>query len=183
MNRNLTTRNKLSYKVLGFWSVIALLTLVFIGFVVVKYVENKNVQTMNDISNLKGEEVFQQEGTYYVYIYSKVGIVVNDIPRGDNELERAAELEETIVSYLTYAKRNKDATKLYGMIVDVYENSGSLVVGEQTTQTVNVTSYGGLKINTKDVPMLIKITGGRITNQFLKESDIREELQKASNID
>ena len=182
MNRNLTTRNKLSYKVLGFWSVIALLTLVFIGFVIVKYVENRNIQTMNDISNLSEEAIFQQEGTYYVYVYSKVGI-----PQGENELERAEELEETIVSYLTYAKRNKDATKLYGMIVDsgsdTYGNYGSLVFGAQTTQTVNVTSFMNLKINSKDVPMLMKISGGRITNQYLKESDIREELQKASNVE
>lgn len=182
MNRNLATRNKPSYKVYGFWGIIALLTLVFIGFVIVKFVESRNIQTMNDISNLSEQQIFEQQGTYYVYIYSKVGITDSK-----SELDRADELEETIISYLTYAKRNKEASKLYGMIVDsgsdTYGNYGSLVTGSQTTQVVNVTSFRNLKINREDVPMLIKISDGRITNQYLKETEIREELQKASNVE
>ena len=52
MNRNLSTKNKLSYKVLGFWSIIALLTLIFIGFVIVKFIETRNIQTMDDLINV-----------------------------------------------------------------------------------------------------------------------------------
>src|SRR5690606_21549407 len=107
MNRNLSTKNKLSYKVLGFWSIIALLTLIFIGFVIVKFIETRNIQTMDDLINLREQQIFEQKGTYYVYVYSKVGVTEDK-----NELEEAAELEETIINYLTYAKKNNEASKL-----------------------------------------------------------------------
>lgn len=178
MNRNLQTKNKPSYKVYSFWVIIAMLTIVFIGIVVVKFVEARNIQSMNDISNLSGEQIFQQEGTYYVYIYSKVGVTDEKY-----ELERAEELEEAIVKYLTYAKRNKEAAKLYGMIVDSGSgglgNYGRLVNGN--SNIINVSVFSDLKISRSEVPLLIKITNGRITANYKTNSNIQEELQKASN--
>ncbi len=181
MNRNIGTKAGLSYKVIGFWAAIALLTLIFIGLVIFKFVETRKIQTMNDIINLREDQIFEQGGTYYVYIYSKVGVT-----EGKEELERAQELEEAIITYLTYAKRNKESSKLYGMIVDsgsdTYGNYGALVRGSYITQTKNVTSFSDFKINETDIPMLIKVQGGKIVEQFLKETDIRKELQRASDV-
>ncbi|HHW99828.1 MAG TPA: hypothetical protein GX740_00795 [Acholeplasmataceae bacterium] len=175
-------KNKLSYKVIGFWSVIALLTLLFIGFVIAKFIETRNIQTMEDMSNLREQQIFEQQGTYYVYVYSKFGIEGHE-----QILDKAAELEETIVNYLTYAKRNKEASKLYGMIVDSgsdnYGNYGALVFGTQSTNVRNVTSFSNFKVHVDDLPMLVKISNGRVTDQYLTESAIKEELQKAMGIE
>lgn len=182
MNRNQLMKNNISYKTYIFWSIMGLLTLLFIGFSTIKIVEKYSKQTMDDMVNLYEEQVLNQVGTYYVYVYSKVGITDSKY-----ELEKAKELEETITNYLTYAKRNKNATKIYGMIVDDgsknYGNYQVLVDGTSfTTMIEQVTSFSKIRIHKEDVPMLFKVTNGKIAKQYLKESEIREELQTAIGI-
>lgn len=183
MNRNLVQKKKPSYKVVVFWSIIALLTLVFVGFVIFKFVETNSKVTIDDITNLRQQQIFEQEGTYYVYVYSKLGVTEEKY-----ELEKAKELEQLITNYLNYAKKNKNANKLFGMIVDsgsgTYGNNSVLIEGDSlNTSTVNVSTFSNLRIHKKDLPILLKIKDGKVTTQYLKETEIRNELQLAMGIE
>lgn len=182
MNRGIVARKKLNYKVISFWSVIGLLSLLFIGFIIVKFVESINIQTMDDMTNLREQQIFEQSGTYYVYVYSKFGIEGHE-----QILEKKDELTPTIENYLTYAKRNKQAPRIFGMIVDSgsdnYGNYGALLFGTQTTNVRNVTSFKNFKVHVDDLPMLVKISGGRVTEQYITVNDIKAELDRAMGIE
>jgi hypothetical protein len=179
MNRPLATKkSQTSLKMIMFWSTIALLTLAFMVFVVVKFVEaNQEVHQMDDLTNLTADQIFDREGTYYIYAYSKVGVT-----EGLAELDKAEDLEETILTYLTYVRRNSDANKMFGMIVESYENASCLIDGDLVnTSVLNKTTFSGLKIHKEDLPILMRIESGKVAAAFLTESDIREELQTAMN--
>jgi hypothetical protein len=66
---------------------------------------------------------------------------------------------------------------------DNYGNYGALVFGTQSTNVRNVTSFSNFKVHVDDLPMLVKISNGRVTDQYLTESAIKEELQKAMGIE
>jgi len=179
MNRPLATKkSQTSLKMIMFWSTIALLTLAFMVFVVVKFVEaNQEVHQMDDLTNLTADQIFDREGTYYIYAYSKVGVT-----EGLAELDKAEDLEETILTYLTYVRRNSDANKMFGMIVESYENASCLIDGDGVyTSVLNKTTFSGLRIHKEDLPILMRIESGKVAAAFLTESDIREELQTAMN--
>lgn|GEM_PF-638705 len=178
MNRPLATKkSQISLKMIMFWSTIALLTLAFLVFVVVKFVEaNQEVHQMDDLTNLTADQIFDRQGIYYIYAYSKVGVT-----EGLAELDKAADLEETILTYLTFVKRNSDANKMYGMIVESYENASCLIEGDVNTSVLNKTTFSGLRIHKDDLPILMRIESGKVAAAFLTESDIREELQTAMN--
>jgi len=181
MNRAITRKNKVSYKVIIFWSIIGFLTLFFVGYVIYRFVEQLNVQTFEDINNLTGDQIFEQSGTYYVFVYSKKGIEGHD-----DILTKKAELEQTIENYLTYAKRNEGAYKLYGMNVDIgndnYGNYGALVFGTQTTNVRNVTNFKQFKVHVDDLPLLVKISGGRVVEQYITVNEIKAELETTMGI-
>ncbi len=179
MNRPLATKkSQTSLKMIMFWSTIALLTLAFMVFVVVKFVEaNQEVHQMDDLTNLTADQIFDREGTYYIYAYSKVGVT-----EGLAELDKAGDLEETILTYLTFVRRNSDANKMFGMIVESYENASCLIDGDGVyTSVLNKTTFSGLRIHKEDLPILMRIESGKVGAAFLTESDIREELQTAMN--
>jgi hypothetical protein len=181
MNKNIINKKKPSYIVIIFWSIIALLSLTFIGLLVSKIIDSSKVDSLDKMTNLQEEMVFNQEGTYYVYVYSKVGITENKV-----ELERAEALEETILLYLTYTKRNSEKNKIYGMIVDdVSGNNGNhgRLISSSTNdkKTVGVDSFNNLLIFEEDVPCLFRIKDGKIEAEFLTENDINKELQKVMN--
>src|SRR5690554_6880081 len=141
MNRNLATRNKPSYKVYGFWSIIVLLTLVFISFVIVKFVQSRSDLDMDDLSNLSYREVLSVEAKpYYVFIYSKFGVTEDE-----SDLERIEELRPTIENYLNRVKNDKELPKLYGMIVEnnYGVNDAILISGVDPSNLLN-------KVNVED---------------------------------
>ncbi|HNZ50446.1 MAG TPA: hypothetical protein PLW60_02945 [Bacilli bacterium] len=178
MNKVVTKKFQANYKTIVFWSLVALLTLAFIVFVVVKFVESsKRANSLDELTNLSSQQIFEKQGTYYVYAYSRVGVTVDKL-----ELEKSDALEETIITYLTFAKRHASANRMYGMNVDSYENNSCLIDGAGVyTNVMNKTSFAGLRIHKGDVPILMKITDGKVAGAYLTESDIREELQTAMN--
>lgn len=178
MNKVVSKKFQPSYKTIVFWSLVALLTLSFIVFVIVRFVESNNrVDAIDDLTNLSSQQIFEKTGTYYVYAYSRVGVTTEKL-----ELEKAEDLEETILTYLTFAKRNSSANRMFGMNVDSYENNSCLIDGDLVyTSVINKTSFTGLRIHKDDLPILMKIEDGKVIGAYLTESDIREELQTAMN--
>lgn len=176
MNRNIANKNKVSSGSVIFWSVMGILVLIFIGFVILKFVNSKGEKTLKDLVNIKEQQVFEQKGTYYVYVYSIQGVTDEK-----TELDVASELEETITNYLNFEKTNKDAPKLFGMLVDSskgsYENYRTLIKGNSKTDIVGISNFNDLKINVKNVPMLFKVENGKIVAQYLTVSDIEAILK------
>jgi hypothetical protein len=178
MNKVVTKKYQPSFKVVIFWSLVGLLTLAFMVFVIVKFVESSNrVSAMDDLSNLSSQQIFEKPGSYYVYAYSRVGVT-----EGKLELDKAEDLEETLLTYMTFVKRNSSAKKIFGMNVDSYENNSCLIDGDSVyTSVINKTAFSGLRIHRGDVPILMRMEDGKVSAAFLTESEIREELQTAMN--
>jgi hypothetical protein len=176
MNRTIISKKKPSYKVLMFWSIIGLLTLIFIGFVIFRFIDSRKV-SIEDY-NLIGADILEQEGTYYVYVYSRFG-VAND---KEAETSKKNELQELIEKYLKYTEKNSNASKIYGMVVDsgIYGNAERLIDGDSLTTTLEGKSqFRDLLIHVDDVPLLMKIQNGTVKRAFITQNDISKELQSA----
>ncbi|HEY8396188.1 MAG TPA: hypothetical protein VIK96_05360 [Bacilli bacterium] len=179
MNRAISKKTKPSHRVIIFWSIIGLLTLTFIALVIVRFINSREATISDSLINLKEEQVLNQEGTYYVYVYSRVGVTEDKL-----ELEKAKDLETLINNYITYVKKHSNANKIYGMVVDsgtgTYGNYSRLVFGSSaSTDVQGASKFEDLWINAEDLPILLKIENKKVTEAFLTESDIREELEQA----
>ncbi len=169
MNKKLSAKKQISHKVVIFWSMISFVTLAFVVAIIIMFVNAQSTRSINDIRNLYEEEVFQQEGSYYVYVYSKIGIT-----------DEQADLEELIVTYMTYAKRHSNAKRIYGMNVDSFRNK-SAVFMSGSTNVVGSARFSSLKINADDIPILMLIENGKVSKAYLTEKEIRDALDKDMN--
>ncbi len=169
MNKKLSAKKQISHKVVIFWSMISFVTLAFVVAIIIMFVNAQSTRSINDIRNLYEEEVFQQEGSYYVYVYSKIGIT-----------DEQADLEELIVTYMTYAKRHSNAKRIYGMNVDSFRNN-SAVFRSGSTNVVGSARFSSLKINADDIPILMLIENGKVSKAYLTEKEIRDALDKDMN--
>ncbi|MFA7529482.1 MAG: hypothetical protein WCZ85_04525 [Bacilli bacterium] len=175
MNKKLSAKKQISHKVVIFWSMISFVTLAFVVAIIIMFVNAQSTRSINDIRNLYEEEVFQQEGSYYVYVYSKIGITDEQA-----ELDKASDLEELIVTYMTYAKRHSNARRIYGMNVDSFRNN-SAVFRSGSTNVVGSARFSSLKINADDIPILMLIENGKVSKAYLTEKEIRDALDKDMN--
>jgi hypothetical protein len=158
MNR-VINKKKPSHRVIIFWSIIALLTLTFIGIVIFRFINTREASLSDNLINLKEEQLLNQEGTYYIYVYSRIGVTENKL-----ELDKANELEISIDKYITYVKNHSNADKIYGMVVDsgtgTFGNYSRLVDGDSiNTSVVGATKFDDLWIHKNDIPILIKVEG------------------------
>lgn len=169
MNKKLSAKKQISHKVVIFWSMISFVTLAFVVAIIIMFVNAQSTRSINDIRNLYEEEVFQQEGSYYVYVYSKIGIT-----------DEQADLEELIVTYMTYAKRHSNARRIYGMNVDSFRNK-SAVFMSGSTNVVGSARFSSLRINADDIPILMLIENGKVSKAYLTEKEIRDALDKDMN--
>ncbi|MDD4000353.1 MAG: hypothetical protein PHX62_05620 [Bacilli bacterium] len=182
MNRTISNKNKPSHKVIIFWSLIALLTLSFIGLVIYRFISTREANISDNLINLSEEQVLGKEGTYYIYVYSRVGVT-----EGKLELEKADELEISINKYITYVKNHSNVNKIYGMVVDsgtgTYGNNSRLVDGDSAKTVVeNVDKFENLWLHVDDIPILMKIENGKVTKAYLTANAIKEELDKAMEL-
>lgn len=180
MNKPISKINPTSHKTVIFWTIIAAITMFFVGLVIYRFVDRqKEVKDLNELTNLREQQIFEQGGTYYVYVYSIAGVT-----KDQYELEKAENLKEQLLMYLSYVKRNSDANKMYGMIVDSsagnYGNHSCLVSGSDATTSVNgKSSFSNLRIHENDIPILLKISNGTVESSFLTETAILNELKSA----
>lgn len=175
----MSRKQKLSFRGLVFWSIIALLTLIFIVLVIVRFFSSRETTFSDNLINLKEEQVLNQEGSYYVYVYSRVGVTEHKL-----ELEKAEDLELLINNYITYVKKHSNAKRIYGMVVDSTGAGGSSgnrgrLVFNRDTEVVGASKFDDLWINAEDLPILFVVEGKKVTRAFLTENEIREELGRA----
>lgn len=159
-----------------FWSIIGLLTMVFIGFVIFKFLDSRKV-SLEDYS-LIGSDILKQEGTYYVYVYSRFGVAENE----EAEMDKKNELQELIDKYLEYTENNSNANKIYGMVVDSRIYGYAEIFTDNKDYATNVkqkSKFEDLLINLNDIPLLMKIQNGTVKDAFITQNDIRRELDNA----
>ena len=65
MNKKYGQQQKTSYKSIIFWGLIALITLIFIIVIIVRFAQSRTVNSYDSLKQLQGEEILEQSDKYY----------------------------------------------------------------------------------------------------------------------
>jgi len=163
---------KLDPRVIGFWSVIAAITLTLIIVLIVVFIQNLQLTDKDDLEYLEGNEIFQcEEQEYFVIIYD---FEVED----EEELD---EFEKVILNYQTFLKKHygdeidgvEYAHKLYAVDSADPDNYKAIVKDVKNSNykgTSAVTNSFAesdaelLRIAERDLPTLLVIRDGVVQN-------------------
>jgi heme/copper-type cytochrome/quinol oxidase subunit 2 len=64
MNKPISKKAPTSHKTVIFWTIIAAISLFFIGLVVYRFIDRqKEVTNLNELTNLREQQIFAQGGT------------------------------------------------------------------------------------------------------------------------
>lgn len=178
MGKSFNRKNNMNYKAITFWSIISLLTIAFIIVIIVQFANRtlRPVENFDDIQ-LFGDMMYEkEEETYFVYIYGS----------DDNENDDVKELEEHILNYLTFVKRNsknEEATKLYVFNVDAQTNA-RYIDSSKTSTLATAKSINELNIVANDVPTLLVMKNGSVFQPVKGLNEIKDYLlTKIESID
>lgn len=177
-------KNTISKKSIIFWSAIAAAVVVLIISLIITAVRNRSIVNYNDLledNSVLGKEIFtQEEETYLVLFYNF---------EYEEEMET---FNNTIYTYLEFYRNNKSkegVMKMYAADYDEYSNELCLVDG--TSNISGTTTYPGdtlatnestvLRINRSDVPVLLVVKGGSISEYKTGESAIKTYLHGLKN--
>jgi hypothetical protein len=170
MNKTKSNKENLSYKSVIFWSIILVLTISFIATMIVRFSErtSRPVQNFDDVQVFQNAMFEKTETEYLVYIYGT----------GTNENDSVLELEEHILNYLTFIKRNSKDSKaisLYAFNIDAQANQRVFVRGGDSTLS-SASNFSTMTLNEGDVPSLVVIRGGRVNRVIRGENQIKDHL-------
>ena len=161
-------QKQLNFKVILFWIGMVAVTLVFIGLFINNLIKVRVFDSISDIERaglmLENEEIIQQEGTYYVYIYSE---------KSELNIAKKQELEPSILSYFTYVSLEGSDTPIYGYNVDDFS------LGYQYGSVYKYLATLDDDIKASNAPMLIKVKNGSVSNVYTTLNKIQGELQSA----
>lgn len=164
-------------KLYTFWSIIGLLTIGFIVTIIIMIVQLKPIKSYDDIASNKlslvGQEVFEQEEDYYVYIYN------SNMDNNRMDGDKLEEVNPAIFNYFNFVKRyskRNEITKIYGLDVNYFGNRS--VVSNQN-QINNVSRFSDLQVMENRMPILLRISQGTIVDWYSTANDIFRELQFA----
>ena len=164
---NAPQSNSKSFKSFLFWGIILAVTIFFIVFIIVRFANSRSVNSYDSLTQLEGNELLLAEAqteTYLVFVYSSI-------------LEKEAdddEFDELMYKYITFAKKNSDKAAvrhIYGFDITKPENQKIIITdtGEQKASISGVEDFEDLLIYSKDVPVLL-IISGNVVEDF-KDSD------------
>lgn len=179
MSKNAKQVKSNKAKLITFWSIIGLFTLAFITIVIIMYMETRPFEDYEDIKEadltLVGQEILKnpQASDYYVYIYN------SNINNNKIDAIKAEELKPIIFNYFNFVRlhsRKKNVVKIFGFDVDNYVNRS--IVGNEN-RVSQVSDYANLKVKEADLPMLVRVTDGKIETQSIYLSEIQKSLQTA----
>lgn len=164
MNKKYGQQKKTSYKSIVFWGLIALITLIFIIVIIVRFAQSRTVNSYESLKQLEGAEVLEQSNKYLVFVYNST-----------EEKESASDnFDNVMFNYISFAKRNKgndDVLAIYGFDIVKPENK-KIIVSAESSKDYNITNveeYEELLIESDQVPVLLVISGNKITD--FKDSD------------
>lgn len=161
-------KSSLNFKVIGFWFAMLAITALFIGLFINNLIQVRVFNNMDDIDRagllLVDDEIVKQEGTYYVYIYSE---------KSELNVVKKQELEPSVLNYFTYVALENAETPIYGYCVDEFGLGYKYGSVYKYLQTL----HSDIKAN--NVPMLVKVKNGSISNVYYDMNKIQSELQSA----
>lgn len=181
MNSNKLKSNKkqkLSVKTIVFWACFLVAVITIIVVLCIKAGSNKTVHSYDGLLNdqaVAGQDIFKQkEDTYLVLFYDF------------NNRKEMETFDKTIYTYLDYYRDNKnkkDVYKLYAADTDEYANM--LCLSDKSNYD-GVSLYPGisveqdeskiLKVKEDDLPVLIIITDGKVSDKKIGETTILDYL-------
>lgn len=176
-------KNQISKKSITFWGAICAAVVVLIVLLIITAVNNKSIVNYDDLlenNHVAGDRIFDQEEEQYLVLFY-----------GFEYEEEFKDFDKTIYTYLEYYRNNKSeegVLKMYAADCDDPTNDRicnqiTLIDGE--TSAVGATASPSnsqasedqkLKINRKDIPALLVVTNGEITEAYLTTHDIVEYL-------
>lgn len=170
MNKKYGQQQKTSYKSIVFWGLIALITLIFIIVVIVRFAQSRTVNSYESLNHLEGAEVLEQKDKYLVFVYDS---------SSEKEIEN---FDEVVFNYISFAKRNKNNDEvfaIYGFDISNPENKKVIISGEGSKEAniSNVEEYDELLIENDSIPMLLIVSSNKITGYKDSDNAICDYLQ------
>lgn len=171
MNKKYGQQKQNNYKAILFWGIIALVTLIFVVAIIVKFAQSRTVNSYDSLTNLVGEELFDaSENQYIVFVYD-----------GEKEEEyKKDEFDQVIFNYITFAKRNKNNEEVYEIFgFDINEPSNYKVVidGDKSATIVGAETIKDLLIKSGDIPVILIIKDNKVVDYKDSDNSISEYLQ------
>ena len=171
MNKKYGQQKQNNYKAIVFWGIIALVTLIFIVAIIVRFAQSRTVNSYDSLTNLVGEDLFDaSEDQYIVFVYD-----------AEKEEEyKKDEFDQVIFNYITFAKRNKNNDEVYeifGFDINEPANHKVLVDGEKTATIVGAEAIKDLLIKSEDVPVILIIKDNKVVDYKDSDNSISEYLQ------
>lgn len=165
--------DKLNLKVVVFWSLILIITILFAILFAMRIYDTRTFNSYDDIAKADLNLVYDiksEKGEYYVYIYSaKENNEGKLVDTNRTDIEKANEILPTVFNYFNYVRRNerelgdKDGfCKIYGYNVN------------NNAKDSNLTS---LNLKLEQLPALVLISDSKVTSTYEKVTDIRKQLQ------
>lgn len=177
--------NKISPKVIAFWSIIGAITVALVVTLIVLFVQNYRLKDQDDIECVSGVEIFnQEEDKYYVLVYNF-----------ESNEENVDEFEEFILSYLTFLKKyggdeyNGEVTalNLYGADTSLRDNNKIITSDESKenitgayaiTDSLSGSTSGLLRIYDENLPILLVIENGKVVDYKETQGTIQQFLNE-----
>lgn len=173
-------KTKISKKSYIFWGAIAAAVILLIVSLIIFALNNRGIVNYENVEFLDGQEIYEQEEDKYLVLFYNF------------EYEKDMEtFDNTVYTYLEYYRNNssKDGVlKMYGADCDTETNRVVLVDGSSNIQGTIKHPFGApswtnpdastiLKINNSEVPVLLIISEGSVTDYKTGETAINIYLQ------
>ncbi len=170
-------RNSLNVKVVIFWSMILLITVLFAVLFAIKIHDTKIFDSYEDINRAKLNLVYDitsEEGTYYVYVYSAKesnGILVDT---NKTDITKANEVLPTVFNYFNYVRRNE---RTLGNNEDFYR------IYAYNVKSARDSNLEKLNLNLDQLPALVRVNGDEdgIDEIITSANGIQRELSDLMN--
>ena len=172
-------KNKITKKSIIFWGSVAAAVVILIIACIITALNNRSIINYEKLlkdDSVVGQEIFTQEEKSYIVLFYNF------------EYEKEMEaFDADVYTYLEYYRNNsskENALKLYAADCDEYSNKICLVT--ESSNITGTTTYPGnslassssqLKINNADVPVLLIVSEGSITDYKTGETAIKQYLQ------
>lgn len=173
MTRDNLQNNKINIKVIIFWGLIAVITILFAVLFAMKIYDTKIFDSYEDIERANLNLVYDitsGEGDYYVYIYSAKESNGKLVDTNRTDIAKSNEVLPTVFNYFNYVRRNEressgnsDFYKIYGYNVNNREQDSNL-------------KRLGLKLD--QLPALVLVSGSEYGTPITDTTKIQSELQK-----
>lgn len=173
MTKDNLQNNKINIKVLVFWVLMAIITVLFAVLFAMKIYDTKIFDSYEDIERANLNLVYDitsGEGNYYVYIYSAKESNGKLVDTNRTDITKSNEVLPTVFNYFNYVRRNE---RELGGNSDFYKIYGYNV--KNNAKDSNLKRVG---LELDQLPALVLVNGSEYGTPITDTTKIQSELQK-----